>query len=202
MSTGGVPFTLNLPPDWMILDLEGDRIPIQVERLMIEAAQRDPNVAAHRGALEKQVRSALREVRSSELSFCAMLSRVIDDVLPMSATITVALRNVPADAGDMVSQLHRLPGARVTQFDLPSVGSIVKVAHRSTANSGVLESTPIEAAVVQYFIPTPRGSRMAVITAATPVLPLADHFESLFDEIARSFAFEPADSQAVGGRRP
>ena len=197
---GGLPFSIVLPPDWLVLDLDGERIPVQVERLLTEAAGRDHGLAAHRGMLERQIRTALREVRAGELSLCAMLSRVVDDVLPLSATLTVALRDAPADAGAVVSQLRRLPGARVGEFTVPAVGAAVRAVYRSTAGQATPGSPLVEAAVCQYFIPAPRGSRVAVITAATPVLVLAEQFEGLFDEVARSFAFEP-DADRAGTRR-
>lgn len=186
----GLSFLLTLPPDWLVLDLESERIPVQVERLIEAAAGRDAGVAAHRGQIERQIRSVLREARTRDLSFCAMLATVIDDVLPMTATLTVSLRAAPdgADVNAIIGDLRRRPNAVVGEFLVPAVGPSVRAVYREVVED-LAASGPVEAAVCQYFVPAPRGSKVAVITAATPTLPLADHFAALFDEVAATFEF-------------
>lgn len=182
-------FGLSLPPDWMVLDTEGERIPAQITRLLDEAEQRDSAVAAHRGMIEKQLRAVLRSVRAQDLSFCAMLATVVEDVLPMYATLTGALRGRAGsnDPSAILAELQRKHHGDVRRIP---VGEIVGVraAFRTTVSDEAL-GQPIEAAVWQYFIPSGQGDRVAVLTASTPMLALEQQFGELFDAIVATFRF-------------
>jgi hypothetical protein len=186
-----IAFSIRLPEDWLPLDLEGDRIPVQVERLVATAAAADPAIDRHRSVIEKQIREALREARAADLSFCAVLAKVIDDVLPLAASFTIALRNPPADAGDLLTGVRRIPNAIVGEFEIPDVGTVARARYVTRSPSGSLGNQPVDVSVTQYFVRPPRGRRIAIITASTPVLVLADEFAELFDSMVRTFAFEP-----------
>jgi hypothetical protein len=189
----GLDFQLRLPPDWMVLETAGERIPSQLTRLLDRAVERDPGVAAHRGMIEKQLRSVLRTVRSQDLSFCAMLATVVADVLPMYATLTGALRSSAGgnDLTAIATEVQRKPGVSVSRCAAGQLTAL-RACYRSTVND---ESAgrPIEAAVWQYFVPSPEGNRVAVLTGATPVLPLEVQFGELFDAVIETFEFIAAD---------
>ena len=189
----GSSFWLDLPPDWLVLDPGSGRVLAQVAALVQRAVAKDPAVAAHRGMIESEIRAVVAQARSGDLSFCAMLATVVNDVLPMMATLTVAHRAVRdgADTSSMLSTLRRRPGAAVTRVQLASAGTAVRAVFRDKARGGGLDR-PVQAAVCQYFIPTRSG--VVVVTGATPLLPLAEHFADLFDAIADSFTFTAADA--------
>lgn len=186
-----VGFSVALPPDWLVLDVAGERIPAQVERLLDEAVRRDEGVRAHRGMIERQIRSVLRNVRSQDLSFCAMLATVIDDVLPMYATITGTLRSHSdaAELSEIAAELQRDSSTTVSRC---KAGDRTAVrAQRRTSISDEVIGAPVEAAVWQYFIPSGVRGQVAILTAATPVLALEEHFGELFDAIIGTFSFTP-----------
>ncbi len=87
----------------------------------------------------------------------------------------------------MVMNLQRRPGAAVSRVELVGAGPAVRAVFRDRASHARTED-PVEASVVQYFIPA-RPDTVAVITCATPVLVLAEEFAELFDAIADSFQF-------------
>ena len=147
-------FEVRLPPDWMVLDTEGERIPAQITRLLDEAEQRDPAVQAHRGMIEKQLRAVLRSVRAQDLSFCAMLATVVEDVLPMYATLTGALRSRSGgnDVSSILTELQRKQHSNVRRIPIGELVG-VRAAFRTTVSDEAV-GQPIEAAVWQYFIPS------------------------------------------------
>ena len=194
-------FELRLPPDWMVLETEGERIPVQLARLLDDAEQRDPAVQAHRGMVEKQLRAVLRNVRSQDLSFCAMLATVVEDVLPMYATLTGALRGRSGsnDVASILSELQRKQHGNVKRIPIGELVG-VRAAFRTTVSDEAM-GQPIEAAVWQYFIPSGNtdggADRVAVLTASTPMLMLEQQFGELFDAIVATFRFK---SPAGAGR--
>lgn len=188
-------FAVSLPADWMVLDTEGERIPAQISRLLDQAEQSDPGVRAHRGVIERQLRAVLRSVRAQDLSFCAMLATVVEDVLPMYATLTGALRSRSGsnDSAAILADLQRKKHSNARRIP---VGELVGVraAFRTTVSDEAV-GQPIEAAVWQYFIPSEAGDRVAVLTASTPMLLLEQQFGELFDAIVATFRFSsPATS--------
>ncbi|MEO6702234.1 MAG: hypothetical protein ABIP57_12160 [Jatrophihabitantaceae bacterium] len=182
-------FTLALPPDWLVLDLAAGRIPAELDRLLDEAVRRDHAVLAHRGMIERQLRSVLRSVRAQDLSFCAVLATVVADILPMYATLTGTLRSGDStvELAEITADLQRRPDVAVSRFQAGEHSAIR--AQRRTAISDQVVGVPIEAAVWQYFIAGPAAGQVAILTGATPVLALAEQFGELFDAIVAGFAF-------------
>ncbi len=182
-------FSLSLPPGWMVLETEGERIPVQLARLLDEAVRRDPAVQAHRGMIEKQLRASLRSVQVQDLSFCAMLATVVGDVLPMYATLTGVVRR-RAEGNDVTSILSELQRKHHTNVGRVPIGDLtgVRAAFRTTVSEESV-GQPVDAAVFQYFIPSGQEDRVAVLTASTPLLVLERQFGDLFDAIIGTFRF-------------
>jgi hypothetical protein len=190
-------FTMRLPPDWLVLDVEGERIPVAVNRLLAQAEARDPAVAAHRGQLERRIRSVLRGAREQRVGFCAMLVAWVDG-LPVTADLTVGVRDAAGDdAAVIAAQLRGRMRAEVSVLDGLEIGPVVRAKFRQRAGESSARQ-PAEAAVWQYFIPEPDGRKVAVLTAASSVLALEDEFGDYFDAIVASFSFEPA-TRRFGG---
>jgi hypothetical protein len=185
----------------MVLDTSPDarRITAQVTQLLDEALPRDPRVAEHRGFIERQLREALRQARAQQLDFCALLATVIDDVLPMLATFTIAQRTIGHGSSlvALLEDLQRQPHVEVSVVSVAGVGDVVRAQFRKTLNDSQFTGARppsgaparVEAAVWQYFVPTPRRRHLAIVTAATPLLQLVDSFSDLFDAVMHTFRF-------------
>jgi len=195
-------FSLSLPADWLVLDTEGERIPVQIGQLLDEAEQRDAGVKAHRGMIEKQLRAVLRSVRAQDLSFCAMLATVVEDVLPMYATLTGALRGRSGgnDVTAILAELQRKHHGNVRRIPIGDLVG-VRAAFRTTASDESL-AKPVEAAVWQYFIPSRQGDRVAVLTGSTPMLMLEQQFGELFDAMVGTFRFTDAAAVTPNSASP
>jgi hypothetical protein len=184
-------YWMNLPEGWIPLDLDsGERIPVQVERLIAERAAADPAVAVHRGQIERQIAGALRAARVRQLSFAAMLATFTSTGLPVAASLALTRHRRPdgASAGDILADLESQRGKTASMLELPDVGPIVRCSY--------LDRLPIEGrtevaefAIFQYYLPVPGGRDLVVATGATPTLPMTEIFGQLFDAILSTFQF-------------
>ncbi|AZI57425.1 hypothetical protein EH165_03875 [Nakamurella antarctica] len=198
-------FSVWLPDDWWLFDLESDRISDQVERLLNQTAAIDPAVAAHRGKLEKLVRDSLRTARGQDLTFMAMWGTWSED-LPIVANLTVAMVDRPSgdDSAVLMSQLTRKAKAKVEVVRLTDIDAAVVHSRYRDVGTHPQYGGKFESAVWQWFIPTPDDRGFAVVTASTPSVILENDFNELFGEIVDSFTFEdpitaqPPDSKSTG----
>lgn len=195
-----VGFWLNLPDGWLPLDIEGGRIPAQVAALIEQRAAADPNVAAHRRVIEQQIASALRAARRKELAFAAILATCTRDGLPIAASLAVTRHRMPgsADLDAMLGAAQAQAGRTVSLLDTPFAGAAVRCAWREriAAQPGVRETA--EVALVQYHVPIPgRQQQLLTLTGATPTLPMAEVFGTLFDAIVSTLQFLDAPLSEV-----
>ena len=81
--------------------------PDQIARLLDERAAAEPQVAAHRGQVEQQLRNALRVARAKELAFAAILATFTADGLPIAASLALTRHRSPdgADVSRILSGL-------------------------------------------------------------------------------------------------
>ncbi len=201
-------FWLNLPDGWLPLDPRGGRIPQQVRRLLDRRAGEDPQVAAHRGQVEQQLRAALRMARAKEFAFGAILATFTAEGLPITASLALTRHRSPdgAEAGAILAELGEQKDKHSSLFEVPFLGTV--------ARSEFLDRTPVElpsagrpgaaatvaeVAVFQYFLPVPGRCELLLATGATPTLPLREVFGTLFDAIVSTFQF--LDEPAAGNAR-
>lgn len=196
--TAALGFWMNLPEGWLPLELSSGRIPDQVARLLDERSAANPQVAAHRGQVEQQLRSALRTARIKELTFAAILATFTSTGLPIAASLALTRHRAPdgSDAARILSELDQQSDKHNSLLELPFVGTVVR--------SEYLDRTPVqlpagrgqagkpavaEVAVFQYYLPMPGGRNLVVATGATPTLPMRAPFGQLFDAIISTFQF-------------
>jgi hypothetical protein len=116
-------FAMDVPDDWMVLALSGERISDQLSRLLDDGAARDAGFAAHRGAMEKQIRQVLKSVRGQNVSFAAMHATVINDLLPVLATLTIAMRPTGNDGvAGLLGELRPRPSYKLDLVTLRDSG--------------------------------------------------------------------------------
>lgn len=197
--SSGLGFWMNLPDGWLPLDLAGGRIPDQIARLLDERAAAEPQVAAHRGQVEQQLRNALRVARAKELAFAAILATFTADGLPIAASLALTRHRSPdgADASRILSGLGQQRDKQNTLLELPHTGTVVRSEYLDRtpvelpAGPAKRGGTPAVAEVVvfQYYLPLPTGRELIVATGATPTLPMRSVFGQLFDAIISTFQF-------------
>lgn len=201
-------FWMNLPPGWLPLDPKSNRIPEQVEELLERRAAEDPQVAAHRGQIEQQLRHALKLARSQDLAFAAILATFTEDGLPIAASLALTRHRTVdgAEAHQVLAELGEQRDKTNTLFEIPYIGTAVR--------SEYLDRTPVEmppargssapagtgvaeVAVFQYYIAVPHSTDLIIASGATPTLPMREVFSQLFDAIISTFQF--VDGADTGG---
>jgi hypothetical protein len=200
MKMGG-DFAVILPDNWLPLELAGgERIAAQVESLLTRGAALDAAYRSHRGLLERQIRAVLRGVRQQDVAFAAMHATVVDDVLPVLATMTVAVRDAAgAGLAGMLDIYGAKPGYLVDVVGLRWAGDAVRLQFTDRVadpSSGVT----VEAVMFQWLIPVPGDTRVTMVTFASPNTEpvLVDGMADLFAAIADTFEYiAPAEGGAA-----
>ena len=185
-------FWMNLPDGWIPLDPSSERVPDQVARILDSRADTDPHLSAHRGNVERQLTAALKAARTRDLVFGAILATFTRDGFPIAASLAVTRHTAPtaAEAGAILEGLGTDGAKANTLLDTPFAGTVVRSAYRErVAASDAPHAESTEVAVFQYFLPTPDRRRVLVATGATPTLPMADVFGTLFDAMVSTFQF-------------
>ena len=92
MPTWSGEFSVVLPDNWLPLDVAGERrIADEVNALLERGAATDPAFTLHRGRIERQLRAVVRSVRREPVVMAAVLITVLDDILPLFASLTAAI---------------------------------------------------------------------------------------------------------------
>ncbi|MGI8665835.1 MAG: hypothetical protein ACR2N4_07380 [Jatrophihabitans sp.] len=179
-------FSLVLPDNWLPLDVDGEhRIAAEVESLLSRGAAHDPSFNTHRGRIEKQLRAVIRSMRREPVVMAAVLISVLDDVLPLFASMTAAIVDGGADG------YRGRPGAVARLVELPAAGQAVW--QRFTDRSADPQTgTSLQAAVFQWLVPMPDRQRRIVLTFVSPDTEpvLLDAFADLFSAVAESLSFD------------
>lgn len=200
-------YKLYLPPEWVEFDLTAaDAIDQAGSFLQDRLGDEYDNPASR--VFEAMLRKALVEAMAGGVVLAGAYADVDSEggePSILSATATVALRSTPggmAIGPDLIEQLFApdgdaAPDRSVASVDL-SVGPVIRIAETRTVQ---LEDWPQAGQffTVQFFIPTPSGTGLAILTFTTPTLPLADGFSDLFDVIAESFEYVWEPTEGVQG---
>jgi len=180
-------FELVLPENWLPLDVTGEhRLRDEVNRLLAVGAERDPAYVEHRKLVERQLRAVLRSIRGERVAMAAVWVTVIDDLLPLFASMTVSV----VDGGaDFLDRYRERPGYRTARVHLPNAGDAIalRFTDRSTDHQAGIT---VSGAVFQWLIPLRRGERVAILTFVCPDTEqlLLDAYAELFGAIAESFS--------------
>ncbi len=114
----------------------------------------------------------------------------LDDGSPpliLTAQVLLAM-SPPVGGADLLAELLGGDGVEVLPVDLPA-GEAVLVSGTTEVDDPIWNA-PAPAHLRRYFVPVPGMSRMAALSFLTPNVDLAEHFDEVFDAIARTLAFE------------
>ncbi len=187
MTTSLSEFSLVLPDNWLPLDVTGgQRINDEVEHLLARGALTDESFRTHRGMLERQLRAVLRSVRREPVAMAAVLVSILNDVLPLFASLTVAVTD---SQPDLLDRYRAKPGCQVEHVLLPQAGGAVALRSTDSSTDHTVGLT-VHAAVFQWLIPLPRNNKLAILTCVSPDTEpvLVEAFADLFSAIAESFS--------------
>jgi hypothetical protein len=187
------------PATWFDLDLNPATRVASMGRLM------ESKVAASAVRPGKEERadllSLLERTAADAEAAGAVYAAIYSDVLegrPVSASLIISIvegRGGPppppgTDRAAVAESLGRVlaEAGTVEVRDLPS-GPAVRVRKRIQAQATAGEGPVAEAESVQWFVPLPDATRLALLSFSTPTIGLAEPLGELFDAIAGTLSW-------------
>lgn len=194
-----------VPKSWHEFDMHPEAINQSIREIVAEKVKERPELAEHKGALRKLLRNSAGMARENNVVFASSMAEVIDGET-MTASLTVSVSKAENEQTGEVAQtgldtlLSTLnpiapgrrptdPWRRVSIVDLPDEVTAVR-------SEGIEEIELPDgrgshrAVMMQTLVPYPGNDpKVAVITASTPQLALAEPMLQLFDAITATFRF-------------
>ena len=196
-------FSITVPASWWEFDIHPSSRDDNIRRLVNERVKQMPELAEHRETITKFLRKMAREAYDSGAVYCGCMVQDFDGV-PISAQVTVSLvgartpdgQIMPTDpelvAASLREKVARREGdtwRKVTMVTIPEAG-------RAARTYGVEDvelpggTKTVRTVLMQTFIPLPGNEdKVALVSASSPVLDLADAFFDVFDAITSTFRF-------------
>lgn len=183
-------FSLRLPGDWIGLDLSGPNAQHRMVRALDAAQQRDPEIKKHRVAYRQFFDGLFLQARQAGIVFAACTYTVVEDVLPVQASVNVSLirPDVPMSSADDVAR-QLLADHGDTDIDLRvvphSLGRSVRIVYLHELFDPGDPEPAMRTFVVRHHLAL--GGGLAMLTFASPTFELRNDLEGLFDDIAATF---------------
>jgi hypothetical protein len=189
-------FAVCVPPNWFEVDLHPATRQGSINTLVAQRVKEVPELFAHRSDIVRTLRGAARTAHDNGAVYCAVLADGLDGGL-LTANVTVSIVTAPGDAHAIADHLRPMqrraengPWRVVEQVELPHVGRVTRT--RGVEDITMPEGTGwVRSALLQTFIPLPGPgpARVALITGASPILPLTAELHDLLDAITATFRF-------------
>jgi hypothetical protein len=183
------------------VDLHPDTRNNSINDLVTQRLREVPELYEHRGALSKALRSAARSAHAAGAVYCGTMVQGMGDAV-LTATLTVSLVEAPDEQGSseaIARQLSEIPRRgpdqpwrEVVSVELPHAGRVPRT--QGVEDVVMPEGSGwIRTVLMQTFIPVPGPHRkqVALVTASSPILPLATELLDLFDAVTSTFRFTP-----------
>jgi hypothetical protein len=196
-------FAITVPNSWFEVDVHPDTRNAAISALVTERTRAIPELAPHRDTLTRALRSAARSAHANGAAYCGVMAQGFDGAV-LSASVTVSIIRAPdSDAGSATITRYLQPLPRrgenapwreVGQVELPNLGSMP--CTRGVEDVVLPEGEGwVRSVLMQTFVPFPdpapgRGpDQFAMITASSPILPMATDLLDLFEAITSTFRF-------------
>lgn len=196
-----------VPSSWYEFDIHPATRDRSIRDVVRARVRERPELADKRAELTRTLRKVADEAWNGGVLYFGAMAEV-DEQAPLTASLTVAV--VAAESGGrpdggglgaIMSALSPVPpGSRPTDpwrrvrlVDLPDAGQAVRT--EGIEDVRIPDDDRLARMVMmQTYVPFPgRDPRVAVISAATAQLQLAEPMLELFDGISETFRFLPAD---------
>ncbi len=203
---GRLGFTITVPDTWFELDVAPATRDESIRRLVEERVRGHQEMWEARHGITRILHDEARKAYDAGATYAACMAMPTEDGA-VTASVVVSLVRGPVGAtadGDAVGALvdRLLPVARTDDGRVTSVAT-VELEHAGTAaRSYGIEDVPVDAGYVrtvfmQTMVPVPRMNKVFLISASSPVVPLAAELHDLFDAVTGTFRLVELDG---GGR--
>lgn len=197
-------FTITVPETWYELDLDPATRSGSI-RGLVEDHVRGSQLWDQRHALVRLMEEQAERARAAGASYCAAFS-MPTPAGPVTGSVTVSLVGDPmagvegALAGIAAGFVEvprgedpLAPYAETTTVDLPGTGSCPRTSGIEDADVG--DGLLVRHAFMLTAVPLPELGKAFLVSASSPVLPLADTLLDLFDAVTSTFrVVRPADA--------
>lgn len=185
-------YWIALSDEWLSMDVDPSTSPERLRLVLDAAAAADGQVRKKRGRIEQLFGRLVEESAEAGVSRCAFYFAMVDEVLPVQASLTVAERSLSPDSNDLVTIFQGLSeGEQKGTVDVVELDGGLAVRRTGRAREPLPGSDrPIELLSRQYYVPVPgSGDEIVVLGFTSPNTELEGELNGLFDSIARSFVF-------------
>lgn len=197
---GRLGFVISVPQSWYELELRPGLREQAIGRLVAERVRGNEELWAQRRTIERLLLDHAARAWDSGATYAAGFS-LPTEAGPVTGSLTVTLVDDP-DGGAVLAPEERFrqvprtsdplaPYALTTMVDLPTIGACPR-------SSGIDDAALPEGGLVRHVfmvtaVPVPEHRRTFLVSASSPVLPLADALLDLFDAVTSTFRVTDLD---------
>ena len=194
---GRVGFTVSVPDSWFEIDLEPSTRDDSIRVLVEDRLRGSQEMWQARQGVMRILREEAATAWDSGAAYAACLVHPTDDG-PITASLTVSLVRGPVGATDDQDLVERLQVVAPTEdgrFTTVTTARIEGTPGDCARTYGV-DDLPVAGGYVrtvfmQTFVPVDGMNKYFVISAGSPVVPLAAELHDLFDAITGTFRVVP-----------
>ena len=186
-------FWIAVPEGWVSLDVDPATAAGSAARLLdLAGLGVDERFRGHRADAERLLAQLASAAAAGGVTFAACLVTVVDDVLPVQATLTISVNALDGGGnrtGEVRAALAAADRERAVEVVELDAGPAVRRAGRLR---GAAPGTEEQLTLVsrQFYVPVPgTGREVAVLSFSSPTLELEAELSELFDGMAGTFAF-------------
>ncbi|MGW5654063.1 hypothetical protein [Streptomyces humi] len=196
---------VQVPSTWYEFDVHPATVNRSIREVVAARVKQRPELAPHRADLVRTLKKVAREARKGNVVYSGSMCEIVDDepmVASLAVSVSAAVNETTGETAatgldTLMGVLKPIapgrrptdPWRRVRLVDLPDAG-------RAARTEGIEDieipddNRSYRAVMMQTLVPFPGGSpRVAVISASTPQLALAEPMLELFDAITGTFRF-------------
>lgn len=196
-------FRLTVPASWWEFDIHPASRDDNIRALVNDRIRAMPELAEHRQTLTRFLRQMARDAYESGAVYCGCMAQQFDGV-PVTAQVTVSVVGARNTEGEVLPTEPELIAAslrektarregdtwrKVTTVTIPGTGLAARTYGIEDVELPGGTKT-VRTVLMQTFVPFPEtGDKVALVSASSPVLDLADSFFDVFDAVTSTFRF-------------
>ncbi len=193
---GRLGFTITVPDTWFELDVAPATRDESIRRLVEERVRDHHEMWQARHGITRILRDEARKAYDAGATYAACMAMPTEDGA-VTASVVVSLVRGPVGAtaegdpvGSLVDRLVPVPPTDDGRFT--SVTTVELEEAGTAARSYGVEDVPVDAgyvrtAFMQTMVPVPRMNKVFLVSASSPVVPLAAELHDLFDAVTGTF---------------
>jgi hypothetical protein len=193
-------FAITVPDSWFEIGLEPATRDESIRQLVEARVRGNDEMWRARHGITKILRQEARKAYDAGGMFAACMVHPTEDG-PITASVVVSLVRGPVGAtadgdpaGFLLDQLTPVP--RTDDGTFTSVATVRIESAGTAARSYGIEDVPLDTGFVrtvfmQTMVPVPGANKVFLISASSPVVPLAEGLHDLFDAVAGTFRLVP-----------